>query len=410
MWRGLEQQSQKFPTLRPTTSNTYMKRFIIFLLAACTFAGHVYGQSLIISPEINLPKDSVTKTQLISALNGFLAQKEKPHAENKFILKEEFLATSLLLDELKGLEKNAKLKDDNYYKPYLANVSALGDDVFSTRINYMADVIGSPVLRSSFRLMAKKVDGAFYIYSPLKQSTKGWKTKKLGNITFHYQDTLNQAGAKKYYNTVSLYDKKLHTPTPPVALYLCDNVAAALQVLGVDYNLQYNGLAWGTLSVHENDSLLLVNGWNAYKSRFDPHDLFHERLRQVVNPDIINRPVDEGCAYLYGGSWGISWPEILRLFKEYAAANPNADWLTLYINEKNKNFSEGSKPLKISYAINALVVQKYDKEKGGAPMELLTCGKVEKGDENYFKALEKVSGVTKANFNSEVWKLVRNAQ
>ncbi|MEO6980473.1 MAG: hypothetical protein ABI113_18925, partial [Mucilaginibacter sp.] len=120
--------------------------------------------------------------------------------------------------------------------------------------------------------------------------------------------------------------------------------------------------------------------------------------------------VDEGCAYLYGGSWGISSPEILRLFKEYAAANPNADWLTLYINEKNKNFSEGSKPLKISYAINALVAQKYDKEKGGAPMALLTCGKIEKGDENYFKALEKVSGITKANFNAEVLKLVRNAQ
>jgi len=41
-------------------------------------------------------------------------------------------------------------------------------------------------------------------------------------------------------------------------------------------------------------------------------------------------------------------------------------------------------------------------------MELLTCGKIEKGDENYFKALEKVAAITKASFNTDVWKLIRN--
>ena len=45
---------------------------------------------------------------------------------------------------------------------------------------------------------------------------------------------------------------------------------------------------------------------------------------------MINRPVDEGCAYLYGGSWGYTWEEVLTRFKNYLAANPNADWLTLY--------------------------------------------------------------------------------
>jgi len=39
-------------------------------------------------------------------------------------------------------------------------------------------------------------------------------------------------------------------------------------------------------------------------------------------------------------------------------------------------------------------------------MALLTCGKVEKGDENYFEAMEKLNGITKTNFNAEVWKLI----
>ena len=123
----------------------------------------------------------------------------------------------------------------------------------------------------------------------------------------------------------------------------------------------------------------------------------HERLRYVIGTDKTNRPVDEGCAYSTWGSWGYSWPEVLIKFKKYAGDNPNADWLNLYI--QGTNFVGGDRAMKIPYALNALIVQKIEKEKGFAPvMELLTCGKKEKGDENYFKPLEKVTGISKANF------------
>jgi hypothetical protein len=367
------------------------------------------GQSLVISPEINLPKDSLTKNQLISSLNSFIDQKEKPNKQNTFVLKEDLLATSLLLDEMKGMEKNAKLKDEHFYKPYLQNVVSLGDDNFLVQVNYSGVNAGVPVLRASFRLLAKRQGDGFYFYSPLKQNTQYWKTKKIGNINFHFKDTLNMAGARFYQKTVSFYDNKLKAPGMPVEDYYCDSFTEAQQLFGLDYKLEYNNLAWDNLAVHENNTLLVVNGWNSYQRRFDTHDLWHERLRLVVSPDVINRPVDEGCAYLYGGSWEVySWTDIITMFKKYAADNPNTDWLALYVESKNKNFSEGQKPLKISYAINALIVRKVEKEKGFAPvMELLTCGKLEKGDANLFKVLEKVSGITKANFNSEVWKLIQ---
>jgi len=140
---------------------------------------------------------------------------------------------------------------------------------------------------------------------------------------------------------------------------------------------------------------------------FDPHDLWHERLHGVFSTTVINRPVDEGCAYLYGGSWGISWGEILRRFKVKLAANSKADWLSLY--ESFYNFGDSQeKHLIASYVINALLVQKIEREKGFAGvMELLSCGKYKKGNENYFKALDKIAGVNRSNFNDEVWKLVK---
>jgi hypothetical protein len=195
----------------------------------------------------------------------------------------------------------------------------------------------------------------------------------------------------------------------PVSFYFCDNLSEVMQMMGVDYKGDYNGLKNETLTAHENKAGLVVNGGSYYGSLFDPHDLWHERLRLVMSSDVINRPVDEGCAYLYGGSWGSTWPEVLSKFKKYAADNPNADWLNLYI--QGTNFVGGEKIMKISYALNALIVQKIEKEKGFTPvLELLGCGKKEQGDENYFKALGKITGITKADFNKSMWELIKNAQ
>jgi hypothetical protein len=133
-------------------------------------------------------------------------------------------------------------------------------------------------------------------------------------------------------------------------------------------------------------------------------------LHNRVSTDKINRPVDEACAYLYGGSWRIyGWEDVLRLFREYARAHPDADWLALY--KEGTNFIPPPKILKISYAINALIVQRLEKEKGfPAVMELLTCGKKEPGDANYFAAVRKLTGVDTAGFNAYVGQLIKEAK
>ena len=110
---------------------------------------------------------------------------------------------------------------------------------------------------------------------------------------------------------------------------------------------------------------------------------------------------------MYGGSWGLSWNEILKRFKIYATANPHSDWVALY--NESKNFDEKSRfPLNVDFAINALLVQKIEKEKGFSyVIELLSCGKKEPGNENYFNALEKIKGIRKGYFNSNVWELIK---
>ena len=70
-------------------------------------------------------------------------------------------------------------------------------------------------------------------------------------------------------------------------------------------------------------------------------------------------------------------------------------------------FKTGNFPNSADYIVNALIIQKIEKEKGFAGVwELLNCGKFEKGNENYYKALEKLTGITKANYNDKVWELI----
>ena len=364
--------------------------------------------SFTVSPAITLPKDITTQGPLLAALNAFLSQKDKPPKQNTYILKAHLLETSALLDEMKHVEENNDLKKPNFYRCYLTNVVPLNETDYLIQCSYLGINETTPVLRDSFTMLGAKDENQFHFSSPLRQNSLSWKTEVLGNTTFHFKGSFNSVNAKTYLNKIAEYDKKLRAPNQPTDFYCCDTFHEVLQLIGVDYKSDYNGYSHNTLSAFENDTNLVIDGTvTSDFANFDPHDLWHDRLHKVLSPDIINRPVDEGCAYLYGGSWGLSWKEILQKFKAYAAANEKPDWLALY--NESRNFDEkATHPLRADFAINALLVQKIEREKGfSAVMEMLSCGKKETDNANYFKALEKITGISKTSFSSSIVRLIK---
>ncbi|KFF19498.1 hypothetical protein [Flavobacterium hydatis] len=387
-----------------------MKLKLTYSALLFTFTAITFGQvkPLIVEPTINLPKDTLIANNLIKSLNGFLSLKESPNKENTYVLKEDLLETSILLDEMKAIEKSGKYKDENFYKGYLNNVVQLDNDSFFIQFSYIGINENKPILGASFEILAKKRDDKFYFLSPLKRNTMTWQSKTIGNCVFHYKNTLNNKTASEYVKAVASFDAKLKPTSTKIEWYGCSDLPDLLQTIGVKYKINYNGNSSSNFNANENNTTLLVSGANNTSfNSFDPHDLWHERVRNVYPRSAINKPVDEGCAYLYGGSWGISWKDILATFKEKIASNPNSDWLTSY--EDFYNFGESKeKHLLVPYVVNALIVQKIEKEKGfPAVLELLSCGKYEKGNENYFITLEKIIGINKSNYNESVWKLIK---
>ena len=257
--------------------------------------------------------------------------------------------------------------------------------------------------------MAHKENDEFKISSTLIRNTASWKTLKIGNCTFHYKNTINDKTAKGYEKAVTSFDKKLNASDQLTEIYFGADMPELLKMIGVEYKLDYNGKATSTFSSKAGNRLLIVDGSNDTTfTTFDPHDVWHERLKNVVSSKIINKPIDEGCAYLYGGSWGISWKDIFKRFKEKVANDKQINWLELY--GKFDNFGESKEThLMAEYVVNALIVQKIEKEKGmPTVIEFVSCGKYNKENENYFQALEKLTGINKSNFNEKVWELINN--
>ena len=386
-----------------------MKLKSIVTLALIGILSFTYAQksSVLVQPNIVLPKDTIISNKLIKSLNGFLSLKDKANNENSFVLKEDLLETSVLLDEMKGIEKSGKFKDDNFYKSYLTNLVPLKDSNFLIEFSYIGVNENSPIVVASFEVLAKLKDEKFYFLSPLKKNTFLWKTKTIECITFHYKTILNEKVANDYVKNVTQFDKKLKSNSNTIKWYGFDDMNDMLKGIGVSYKLLYNSRTSSTFTAKENNSLLIASGSdNSNFNSFDPHDLWHERLYNVVPKSGVNKPVDEGCAYIYGGSWGISWEQIFKTFKEKVSSNKSIDFLATY--EDFYDFGESKEThLLVPYVINALIIEKLEKEKGfAAVMELLSCGKYQKGNENYYIALEKLTGINKSNFNERVWKLI----
>ena len=363
-----------------------------------------------IYPFIKVSKDSVESAKLTSALNDFLAAAQLPNEENKFVLESEKIETYILLDEFKGLETNRGFKDDNFFKPHLTNVVPLDETQFLIQLSYIGINEGETILRASFELIAHKTDDSYAFSSPLVRNTRNWKVLKKGDGVFHYEYEINTDNVERYEELVYEFDKKLNITNKTTECYCTNNLTELLKLIGVNYKLDYNGRPQSVFSASgEGKKIIVLGNNNASFDNLDPHDLWHDRLSLVISRRAVNKPIDEACAYLYGGSWGITWEEILERFNKKVASNKESDWANY--KENPSNFGESQEEhLMVDYVVNALIVEKIEKEKGFEGVwEFLNCGPYEKGNENYYQALEKLTGITKDNYNKQVWKLIKAA-
>jgi hypothetical protein len=380
---------------------------LLFVLLSCFES---FSQTyLYVLPQIKLPEDSVISSNLIAELTDYLNNTE---TDNIYIEPTNKALTLNLTDEIMRIENSVKHQNEHFYKPYLINIAQLSDTSYFIQLSYIGIDNGMAVLRANFDLVGfMSKSKRFTFASPIILNTCAWKEKKIDNLTFHYKNELNFAVVDEYIKKLTLFDSKLGNQSKTAEFYCCSNSSEALRIIGVTYKSDYNGENRIYMShICDNQIAIVTNLFGDDFSTFDPHDLFHERASLAISSDKANRYMICGCAYLYGGSWGISWQEILNTFKTKMTNNKNTNWLKLY--DERYNFGESKeKHLLVTQLINALIIQKVEKEKGfPAVIELLSSGNFRKDRNNFFKILEKISGINEKNFNKKVWELIRDTE
>jgi len=385
-----------------TLPTVFVSFFPVFLLVV-VFGVDAFAQTggLRIAPGVSLPGDSAARELLIDGLRGWLGAMSGPDSLNAYVAEADRPVMAVLMEELRELKADA----------WLGRVVQLDPMHFAAQLNYMSLHRDTPVLEACCTVLARREGDKVYLSSPLEQRTADWKSRRIGCCTFHYRTSLNFTKAAEFERTLVSYDKRVRVGTAAVDYYCCTDFLDASQLLGVEYKSLYGGMAYSDMGKNYGKGMVVVCGaeWKDGFCRMDLHDLFHNELHRVVSRKVINRPVDEGMAYLYGGSWRTyDWKDILRMMGDYRAAHPGADWLVLY--KEGTNLVPPPKIIKISYIINALIVQRLEKDRGfAATLPLLCCGPKASGDANYFAALRDVTGVDEKGFNGYIEGLLKDA-
>ena len=246
----------------------------------------------------------------------------------------------------------------------------------------------------------------FRFHPLLVANTAHWKVEKRGYNTFHYQGDINRKNVETFETLSTVFDGKLKSVGKQTEFYCLDNLIDLQKLIGVNYKMDYNGRVGSVWSSQlGNRKVILLGNRNASFDVMDPHDLWHDRLSLVIPRNKVSKSVDEGIAYIYTGSWGLTWTEIFTEFVSQIASDTTTDWMQ--VKEERVDFKTSGYNNSADYIVNALLVKKIENEKGFEGVwQLLNVGPFEKGNEKYYAMLEELTGITKDNYNATVWKLI----
>lgn len=365
-------------------------RILLFLTLTIWTNFFVFGQkqNLIITPQIKLPTDSIVKLKLVNSLKQFLSDKNNDLAKSSVVEINHYKKYSDFFETFKGIEKSKKYNDTIFFKCYLKNAVLQPDKNYRIELAYYGITKENEVInRLNISLIAKLGKDNFQFYCPLEDNTKEWKTQKIGNIEFYFKDKFDKIVATDFdkYNTT--LSKKLNIPTLQFKYFKCQDIQEAYKILGLDYDMMINGnVRSGSFDLISKVFLAGTNS-DQYK-----HDLTHAYFGLKFADSLKNWTAEEGYNVYSTDFWGETTAQNLQYLQEFIIANPNTTLLSAFEQNIYLKF-----PIPIKYPLSALLMRKVEREYGfDKVLELISCGK---SDENYFKKLKEITGITKEMFD-----------
>ena len=278
--------------------------FFIVFVAGFEMDGLAQTSGMRVGPEVKLtPGDSA----LVEGLRGWLGAMKGPDSLNRYVAEADRPAMAVLMGQLRRLKGDC----------WLGGVMPLDSSHWQIQLNYMSVLRDTPFTQACCTVLARREGDNWLVSSPLAEHTVNWKQKTIGCCTFHYPATINFRRAAEFERLVASYDQRLKIGKPVIDFYCCGNFMEAAKLVGLDYMAIFSGFGYADLSNDYGLHQVIVcgNEWQDGFSTISMHDMWHGELHRAISTKVINRPVDEGMAYLYGGSWIVySWKDILKMW------------------------------------------------------------------------------------------------
>lgn len=385
------------------TRNAILFSFLLFSI-------FTFSQSkVLINNSLNVVEDTVKRKKITDVLNHFFLEKSIKNEDLTIINPDNKLETWLFLNELRKLQ-NSKVFINNYTLMYeVTSVEAGNKDNFTIQLNcYFEDKeIKNSVAK--IEIILQEINSKYLVSSAIKNNLTHWKLKTIENYSFYSEKEVDEKYLRDFIAKNNKLSFNLKEQKIPTKVYCVDDIFNAYGLLGIDYKRDDspNNFFLGVeIARDNNQSTMIVATEKGMLEDFSFSSLWKTRITEKYPLKNLYVPVLEGYSYINDGDPFYKWEQLWIQFKNTYSDSQKTDWLSLYGTKEN--FSLPSTPKYTENVLNALLIKKIEKEKGfSGVLELLNCGKFDgEHQDNYFKTLEKVSGITKANFNENIDKLI----
>ena len=289
----------------------------------------------------------------------------------------------------------------NYFQATLINLYPIEDNQYLLTISYTKnDEIGRILT-----FLAKENNGNIVFANPLHYNTKLWKTTTIGTITYFFQDTIDTKRAELFDRKNHSIAQKLNLPVRNWDMYMCRNFQETMQIQGYVYEYLKNG-KFNSGSIMDPKTL-----FSCMNDEDFSHDALHIYASEIRGKE-RNANAECGLAYYWGNAYhtGIvgkapDLEELIPALQQYLLSHKDVKLLELFEKSPNVLAEYGYPwPVNVNRVIAGVICREIEKQKGTEGIiELLKCGR---GNDNLFKATEKLIGINRNNFEEEVYKLI----
>ena len=386
-----------------------MVRKLFFFLSFIS-ASMVGAQSTIIKPEyLNYPMDSIAKASFDERLDSFFISIGNGTIVDKDLSPKYRELTRSQLQELTAYETRKDSSMSGIGDKQLLNVYPISDNEYFISVAYIKVRPEShPVLFYKVDLVATNENGKYTFSVPLGYLTRYWKSRTVGNITYHFRDSINGTRAKAFDGNNTAIARKMGLEPEKLDFYMCDNFQELSSLLGFGYSTFSNGKYRDGYGVDAGTIFAIDNNEDF------SHDMFHYYSGKVNDRGDRNWITEEGLAYLWGNAYYtdkdggmVAHGRLVEHLKTYISNNQGADLYKLF-SDNDKIYTEIVPEASVRSTISGIIAKEvYEKEGKDGIFTLINAGREDRL-ESFLKATETLIGINRENFNGRVKELIED--